>query len=121
MNSKKFKVYKHQNLFVRSKAKYPALVCGYGAGKTTALVLMAMRQAGLNPSKTILLAEPTYPMIKDVLQPTLERLLKEAGWDYSYSASDLRYTVRWGNGYADMILRSAENYRRWAGLNLASG
>jgi len=121
LNSKKFKVYKHQNLFIRSKAKYPALVCGYGAGKTTALVLMAMRQAGLNPSKTILLAEPTYPMIKDVLQPTLEKLLKEAGWDYSYSASDLRYTVRWGNGYADLILRSAENYRRWAGLNLASG
>ena len=84
---------------------------------------MAMRQAGLNPSGTILLAEPTYPMIKDVLQPTLERLLKEAGWDYSYSASELKYRVEWdgGKGYANIILRSAENYKRWAGINLCAG
>lgn len=121
LNSTKFDVFRHQRLFIKSKAKYPSLVAGYGSGKTTAFVLMGMRQCGLNPGKTILLAEPTYPMIKDVLQPTLEKLLKEAGWDYSYSASDLRYMVRWDNGYADLILRSAENYRRWAGLNLASG
>ena len=60
-------------------------------------------------------------MVKDVLQPTLEKMLDLAGWTYSYSASDLRYRVQWRSGYADIILRSAENYRRWAGLNLASG
>jgi hypothetical protein len=85
---------------------------------------MGMRQCGLNPGGLILLAEPTYPMIKDVLQPTLEKMLEEANWDFDYTASDLRYTVRWGEGefgYADIILRSAENNRRWAGLNLSAG
>tara|TARA_Y100001963_G_scaffold159944_1_gene266390 strand:+ start:8673 stop:9923 length:1251 start_codon:yes stop_codon:yes gene_type:complete len=121
LNKVKLNVYKHQNKFIRSKAKYPALVCGYGAGKTTAFVLMGMRQCGLNPSGTILLAEPTYPMIKDVLQPTLEKMLDAVGWIYNYSASDLRYRVQWRDGWADIILRSAENFRRWAGLNLSAG
>lgn len=96
-------------------------MCGYGAGKTTAFVLKAMYCAGLNPSGLILLAEPTYVMVKDVLQPTLEKMLDLAGWEYDYSASELRYRVKWNNGWADIILRSAENYRRWAGLNLACG
>lgn len=121
MDKVKIEAYSHQNKFVRSNAKYPALVCGYGAGKTTAFVLMGLRQCLLNRTKTILLAEPTYPMIKDVLQPTLEKMLETIGWDYSYSASDMRYRVQWRSGWADIILRSAENYRRWAGLNLASG
>ena len=33
----------------------------------------------------------------------------------------MRYMVRWKGGYGHIILRSAENWRRWAGLNLASG
>lgn len=67
------------------------------------------------------MAEPTYPMIKDVLQPTLEKLLEMVGWEYDYSASDLRYRVRWRSGWADIILRSSENFKRWAGLNLSAG
>ena len=115
---KKFKVFKHQNEFIRSQAKYPALVAGYGSGKTVAFVLKAILEAGRNPKKTILLAEPTFPMIRDVLQPTLEETLEQLGFTYKYRASEMKYTIQWKNGYSNIILRSAENYRRWAGLNL---
>ncbi len=116
---KSFKVFQHQNNFIRSQAKYPALVAGYGSGKTVAFVLKAILEAGRNPKKTILLAEPTFPMIRDVLQPTLEQTLEELNFQYNYRASEMKYTIIWKNGYSNIILRSAENYRRWAGLNLA--
>jgi PBSX family phage terminase large subunit len=116
---KSFKVFDHQNKFIRSQAKYPALVAGYGSGKTVAFVLKAILEAGRNPTKTILLAEPTFPMIRDVLQPTLEETLEQLGFQYKYRASEMKYTIIWKNGYSNIILRSAENYRRWAGLNLA--
>ena len=116
---KSFKVFNHQNQFIRSKAKYPALVAGYGSGKTVAFVLKAILEAGRNPTKTILLAEPTFPMIRDVLQPTLEETLEQLGFSFKYRASEMKYTIKWRNGYSNIILRSAENYRRWAGLNLA--
>ena len=116
---KKFDVFKHQNKFVRTKVKFPALVAGYGSGKTVAFCLKALIECGRNPNKTILLAEPVYPMIKDVLQPTLEQLMQELGFKFDYKASDMRYTVMWKTGKATIILRSAENWRRWAGLNLA--
>ena len=94
-------------------------MAGYGSGKTFAFCLKALAELGRNPGKTILLAEPVYPMVRDVLQPTLEEILREVGFDYTYKASEMKYIVRWKGGYGTLILRSAENYRRWAGLNLA--
>ena len=117
--SQNFQVYPHQNNFVKSKEKYPALVAGYGSGKTYAFVLKALAELGRNPGKTILLAEPVYPMVRDVLQPTLEEILREVGFDYTYRASEMKYVVRWKTGHGTLLLRSAENWRRWAGLNLA--
>ena len=125
--SYEYKIYKnmsiglftHQERFVYSKAKFPALVSGYGAGKTYALCVKAIKECGLNSGYIGLLMSPTYRMIKDTLQPTFEEVLKNAKFNYEYSATDNRYRVYWYNGYCDVILRSAENYRRLAGLNLA--
>ena len=111
----------HQRDFITCEAKHPALVAGFGSGKTLAFCLKGLMEAGMNPGKTILLAEPVYPMVKNVLQPTLEEVMKEFGFDYSYKASDYRYRVMWDGGWADILLGSAENYQRWAGLNLAAG
>lgn len=115
----KFDVFKHQNQFVSTRDKYPALVAGYGSGKTYAFCLKALAECGRNPGKTILLAEPVYPMVRDVLQPTMEEVLHKVGFNYNYKASEYKYTIYWNGGYANIIMRSAENWRRWAGLNLA--
>ena len=72
----------------------------------------------LNAGFQCVIAEPVYPMVKDVLQPTLEKALHELGFGFDYSASDLRYRVLWKGGHGDILLRSAENWRRMAGLNL---
>jgi len=101
--------------------KYPFMIGGVGSGKTTAFCIFALNQCAKNPGKTILLAEPTYPMIRDVLQPTFESVLRQAGFDYEYTATSTKYRVYWKGGWCDVIMRSAENYMRWAGLNLAAG
>lgn len=115
----KFDVFKHQNQFVSTTDKYPALVAGYGSGKTYAFCLKALAELGRNPGKTILLAEPVYPMIRDVLQPTMEEVLHNVGFSYTYRASEYKYKIHWNGGWGNIIMRSAENWRRWAGLNLA--
>ena len=112
-------LFRHQSQFVHSNAKYPALVSGYGAGKSYALCVKALKECGKNSGYVGVLLSPTYRMVKDTLQPTLEEVLKNVGFSYEYSASDNRYRVYWSNGHSDIILRSAENYRRLAGLNLA--
>ncbi len=104
-----------------SEDKHPFLVGGVGSGKTTAFCLKAISEAGKNSGKTILLAEPTYPMIRDVLQPTFESVLRQAGFDYEYTATATKYRVYWKQGWCDVIMRSCESYLRWAGLNLAAG
>jgi len=116
----KYNVFKHQNQFIRTKEKFPALVAGYGSGKTFAFCLKAIIELGRNPNKIVLLAEPTYPMMRDVLQPTLEQLLHELNFRFHYIAGETRYNITWKNGKGSIILRSAENWKRWAGLNLAS-
>ena len=116
-----FGVCNHQSKFLTSDAKFPSLVTGYGGGKTVAFVLKALEECGRNAGKTILLAEPVFPMVRDVLQPTLESVLRQLKFDYEYRASDLQYIVKWKGGWAKILLRSAENWRRWAGLNLAGG
>ena len=112
-----FDVFSHQDKFIKTREKFPALVAGYGSGKTLAFCLKGILELGRNPGKTILLAEPVFPMIRDVLQPTLEQLLNDLKFRYQYRASESKYNIYWKNGSGCIILRSAENWRRWAGLN----
>ena len=116
-----FKLFQHQLDYVLSDAKYPMLLGGYGSGKTVGFCVFALRQCSMNAGKRILLAEPTYPMIRDVLQPAFEQAIRHTGFSYEYSATDMRYRVHWKTGWCDVLMRSAENYMRWAGLNLAAG
>ena len=122
MDSKQqlFKLFKHQHLFVHDDHKFSALVGGFGSGKTTAFAVRTLVECGKNPGKRILISEPTYPMVRDVLQPTFEQVLRQSGFGYEYFATEMRYRVKWSTGWADVLMRSAENYQRWAGLNLAA-
>ena len=116
----KIKLFQHQADYVNSDAKYPFLLGGYGSGKTVGFCVFALRQCAKNAGKTIQLAEPTYPMIRDVLQPTFEGLVRQLGFSYEYSATEMKYRVKWEGGWCDVLMRRAENYQRWAGLNLAA-
>lgn len=112
---------KHQFEFVTdTSTRYLALIGGYGAGKTKAFCYKAIHLASLNTGHTGALLEPINTMLHDVLIPEFENCLVEAGIPYTYKASPLpQFTLRFASGETTVIMRSAENYRRLAGLNLA--
>lgn len=115
------KLLKHQYEFVTNvETRYLGLIGGYGAGKTKAFCYKAIHIASLNVGHTGVLLEPTNTMVKDVLIPEFEECLIECGVPYKFKASPLpQFTVRFESGETTILFRSAENYRRLAGLNLA--
>lgn len=111
----------HQLEFLKDyTTRYLALVGGFGCGKTYSFCIKAIDLAIKNVGYRGVLLEPTNTMIHDVLIPEFERTLEELGIDYEYKASPLpKFTLKFKHGSTEILMRSAENYRRLAGLNLA--
>jgi phage terminase large subunit-like protein len=116
----------HQRRFVADvHHRYLGFVAGYGSGKTYAFCAKGIYLAFLNKGHTGALFEPTNTMAHDVLVPALTEMLEDYGISYTYKASpyptfflhfleaDESITT------STILIRSAENYRRAAGLNLA--
>ena len=117
----KIQLLKHQHEFVLdTDTRYLGLIAGFGAGKTKSFCMKAIHLASLNIGYTGALLEPIGNMINDVLIPMFEECLHEVGIDYTYKASPLPiFKLRFKTGTTTILLRSGENYRRLAGLNLA--
>lgn len=115
-----FDLLRPQLQFVNDTAKHPALVGGYGAGKTRGFIMRVFRELQLNAGVMTkrtpgVLMEPTYPMTRDILVPELEYWLDALGWDFEYNKTEKRLTIGdWGH----LLLLSAENYSRHVGYNL---
>lgn len=115
------KLLKHQFEFVDDTyTRYLGLIAGFGAGKTKSFCMKAIHLASLNIGHTGALLEPIGNMINDVLVPMFEECLQEVGVQYTFKASPLPvFKLRFKRGTTTILMRSGENYRRLAGLNLA--
>lgn len=111
----------HQHEFVTDvSTRYLALIGGYGTGKTISFCYKTIHLASMNVGYTGAILEPINSMLHDVLIPEFENCLLEAGIPYKYRASPLpEFTLHFKHGTTTVLLRSGENYRRLAGLNLA--
>lgn len=118
---KKVEVLKHQADFINDlEHRYVGLVGGYGCGKTRAFCLKGIYLASLNVGYRGLLMEPTNSMILDVLMPDFETILNELGLEYSKRLSPYpSIKILFAKGETEILFRSAENFTRIAGLNLA--
>lgn len=121
MSAIKFKCLKHQAELLRDTAtKFIALVAGYGAGKSVAACYKALSLASINLGCRSVVLEPTHSMAVDVIIPTLVEILDSHNIAYTYRASPLpSFMIHFEDGDHEILIRSAENYRRLAGLNLA--
>jgi hypothetical protein len=119
--SLEFSLLKHQLTFLSDiTTRYLALVAGFGAGKTSAFCFKAIHLASLNTGYRGLLMEPTHSMLQSVLIPEMDQILQNYGIPYKFRASPFpMYTLKFAHGSTDILLLSAENYKRLAGLNLA--
>lgn len=117
----KIELLKHQIDFVTdTSTRYLGLVTGYGGGKSFSLCVKAIHLASLNVGFRAAILEPTNVMVRDVLIPVMDGVLQDTGIRYTFRASPYpEYTLHFPHGSTTLLLRSAENYRRLAGLNLA--
>lgn len=71
-----------QYFFVTTEAKFPAMVAGYGAGKTEAGVIRALKLKMDAPKLNVGYYLPTYDLIKQIVFPRMEELLTQHGYGY---------------------------------------
>jgi hypothetical protein len=105
----------HQFKFIHSKALYPALVSGLGAGKTEALIYRTLKFLTEIPKAKIGLYEPTVDLIKRILYPRFEEIFASSGLRYKLNKSDGVMEVWLPMGKAEIIFRSMDNYGRIIG------
>ncbi len=108
----------HQHAFIYSKAKYPALVSGLGAGKTEALVYRTLRLLSLIPKARIGIYEPTVDLLKRIIYPRFEDIFANSGLKYKLNKSDGIMEVWLPSGKAEIIFRSMDNYTRIIGYEV---
>ena len=98
-----------------------ALVCGFGAGKTYALVSKSIILACMNVGHISAIFEPTNVMLRDILIRTMNELLEEWEIPYTFRASPLpEYQLLFLEGTHTILLRTILTYQRLRGQNLCA-
>ena len=115
MGTLQAKALPHQFKFINSKAKFPALVSGLGAGKTEALVYRTLKFLTEIPKARIGIYEPTVDLIKRILYPRFEDIFANSGIPYKLNKSDGIMQIWMPNGMCELIFRSCDNYTRIIG------
>lgn len=98
-----------QLLMYLNRNRFTAFIAGYGTGKTNVLAECAILDAmeGGRQSK-ILIGEPTYQIISEVIWPLIEEKLTERGIKYSTNVQQKSITPAAREGLGSFWFRSYE-------------
>lgn len=106
--------------------RFLALKAGYGAGKTHAFCVKSLYLSWLNKTEpgegthVGMMLAPTGPQGRDILMPKFEEILEDNDIPYTVVKHPLpEYMLYFAGGQAKILVRSAENYKRLVGHNLA--
>ena len=112
----------HQEKFCSdTKHRKLALVCGFGAGKTYALVSKSIILASMNVGCISAIFEPTSAMLRDILMRTMNELLEEWQIPYTFRVSPLpEFQLQFKEGVHTILLRTILTYQRLRGQNLCA-
>jgi len=105
-----------QREFVFTKAKFPALVAGLGAGKTHAATIRFVLEMLSEPGINVLLGMPTYDLLKLRAIPGFEEALDRVGLPYKTNKSDYCIEIM---GYGKIYFRSYDRPERWIAFEVA--
>lgn len=95
--------------FFNLACRFPALVAGYGAGKTQCKLACALRDKFLEPSSSIALYDPTYDLARLNTIPRLCEILEGMPVAWNHDKQSNIITV---DGYGQFIIRTLENPAR---------
>lgn len=105
---------------VTSKARFPAMVAGFGAGKTEALVTRALAIKFQHPDTDIAYYLPTYDLVNTIAFPRFEEKLGEYGFNYGrdfVTVKNQTPLVKIKN-YGKIILRTMDRPQRIVGYEV---
>lgn len=109
---------------IRQNKKIIAARCGWGSGKTSALVLSLLTVSHMRPGTSSLLVTDTTPRYNSVLMPEIEKWLGPLGWTYNHTLKQWRdpetNSVVWTRSYYRPGTRDA-THNPLEGLNITSG
>lgn len=94
-----------QTQLVNSKSRFPAMVAGFGAGKTHALILRTLHLVFKQGGGDIAFYLPNYPLVKTIAYPRFQAALDDIGIPYELNRSD--HVLRVGG--RQIIFRTMEN------------
>jgi hypothetical protein len=109
---------------IRLEDKIIAARCGWGSGKTSALVFALLFISKIRPNSSSLLVTDTNPRYNSVLMPEMEKWLGPLGWTYNHT---LR---KWDDPHSGSSVWCRSYYRPGTrdathnpleGLNITSG
>jgi len=113
-----------------TSSKILGISAGYGSGKTFIVARKTLQLAALNPGTDLIVCEPNFPLLTQILLPELHAALQEAGLQYTYKATEQTFYVALETtdpktGEAKMvenrlICKSLENYDRLIGINASA-
>lgn len=110
-----------QMALVSSNKRYPAMVAGFGAGKTEALVSRALRLKFEYPANDVAYYLPTYDLVNTIVFPRIEEMLAELtmveGKHFKTNKSQTP-AVTFANG-KKIILRTMDRPQRIIGYEVA--
>ena len=106
-----------QYQYMTSRARFPAFVAGFGAGKTEASILRAIYGMIANPGTNRGYYEPTYDLIRMIAFPRFEEILTRLDLSYKLYKSPLNQIVIEGLG--TVFFRSMDNPGRIVGYEHA--
>lgn len=98
--------------FVLAEEPFPAIVAGFGAGKTSSLCKRLITRGIVNPGGLVGFYEPTYDAISTIALPELELQLETAGIPYKYNQQSKLMRTKYGR----ILFRSMEQPHKIVGF-----
>tara|TARA_R110000782_G_C14819221_1_gene413878 strand:- start:28644 stop:29876 length:1233 start_codon:yes stop_codon:yes gene_type:complete len=105
-----------QDKFIFSGAKYPAMVAGFGAGKTEALIVRSILGKLQCPTTDRAFYEPTYDLIRMIAWPRYEEML--SGLNIPYRLVKHPHNILDIEGCGRIIFRSMDTPSRIIGYEV---
>lgn len=105
-----------QTEFVNCKDQFPAMVAGFGSGKTQAAILRALKLKFEHPAQDVAYYLPTYDLVRMIGYPRFSETLSAAGIKYTLNKSEHVINIP---DRGRIIFRTLDNPARIVGYEVA--
>lgn len=102
--------------FVEAADQFPAMVAGFGAGKTHAAVWRAIRLKLAYPNQSVAYYLPTYDLVRTIGFPRFADVLQELGMPYRINKTNAE--IEFGP-FGTMLFRTMDTPERIVGYEVA--